>query len=29
MKERAKLEKDLAKWKDAYEKQVSITHSRF
>jgi predicted AlkP superfamily phosphohydrolase/phosphomutase len=29
MKEKAKLEKELEKWKDAYEKQVSITHSRF
>ncbi len=29
MKERAKLQKELRKWKDAYEKQVSITHSRF
>jgi len=29
MKEQAKLEKELEKWKDAYEKQVSITHSRF
>ena len=29
MRERAKLEKELQRWKDAYEKQVSITHSRF
>jgi hypothetical protein len=29
MKQRAKLEKELQRWKDAYEKQVSITHSRF
>jgi len=29
MKERAKLAKELGKWKDAYERQVSITHSRF
>ena len=29
MKERAKLEKELERWKEAYERQVSITHSRF
>ena len=29
MKERIKLEKELQRWKDAYERQVSITHSRF
>lgn len=29
MKEKSRLEKELEKWKDAYEKQVSITHSRF
>ena len=29
MKEKAKLEKELERWKDAYERQVSITHSRF
>jgi hypothetical protein len=29
LKERLKLEKQLNRWKDAYEKQVSITHSRF
>ncbi len=29
MKEKNKLGKELQKWKDAYEKQVSITHSRF
>ena len=28
-KQRAKLESELDRWKDAYEKQVSITHSRF
>jgi hypothetical protein len=29
MKERARLNRELARWKDAYERQVSITHSRF
>ena len=29
MKEKAKLKKQLEKWKDEYERQVSITHSRF
>ena len=29
MSERAKLSRELARWKDAYERQVSITHSRF
>ena len=29
MKERAKLEKELSRWKESYEKQVSITHARF
>ena len=29
MKEKAKLERELKRLKDAYEKQVSITHSRF
>jgi len=29
MKEKSRLERELEKWKDAYEKQVSITHSRF
>ena len=29
MRERAKLQRELARWKDAYDRQVSITHSRF
>jgi hypothetical protein len=29
MKERAKLERERGRWQDAYERQVSITHSRF
>jgi len=29
MKQHAKLEKQLQKWKAAYKKQVSISHSRF
>jgi predicted AlkP superfamily phosphohydrolase/phosphomutase len=29
MAERARLGRELARWKDAYERQVSITHSRF
>ena len=29
IKERAKLEKELQGWKDAYQRQVSITHARF
>ena len=29
MKEKEKLEREIQRWKDEYEKQVSITHSRF
>jgi predicted AlkP superfamily phosphohydrolase/phosphomutase len=29
MAERSRLQRELARWKDAYERQVSITHSRF
>ena len=29
LKERLRLERELARWKEAYERQVSITHSRF
>ena len=29
MKERARLERELERWREAYERQVSITHSRF
>jgi hypothetical protein len=29
MKGKPKLEKDLEKWKDAYEKRIITSHSRF